>query len=63
MLKYRLSRRFPKTDVEAKQYLKEEWEKVGIEDYKKYCVHSLYDGSLLCSDPGTWWPHKTAKNC
>ena len=36
MLKYRLQRRFPKTDAEVKQYLKEEWEKITVEDYKKY---------------------------
>jgi hypothetical protein len=61
MLKYRLSRRFPKTNAEAKQYLKEGWEKVGAKDYTKYSVHSLYGGWLLRSDPGTWWPHKTPK--
>ena len=36
MLKWRLSKRFPKTDNEVKQYLREEWEKVTIDDYKKY---------------------------
>jgi len=36
MLKYRIQKRFPKTDAEVKQYLKEEWEKIGVKDYKKY---------------------------
>jgi hypothetical protein len=36
LLKYRLAKRFPKTDAEVKQYLKEEWEKIGVDDYRKY---------------------------
>jgi len=36
MLKYRLQRRFPKTNAEVKQYLEEEWEKITVKDYKKY---------------------------
>ena len=36
MLKYRIQKRFLKTDAEVKQYLKEEWEKIGVKDYKKY---------------------------
>ena len=42
MLKYRLLRRFLKTDAEVKQYLKEEWEKIGVDDYKKY-IKSMRD--------------------
>jgi hypothetical protein len=38
MLKYRLLRRFLKTDAEVKQYLKEEWEKIRVEDYRKYIL-------------------------
>ena len=36
MLKYRLQRRFLKTNAEVKQYLKEEQEKITVKDYKKY---------------------------
>jgi hypothetical protein len=42
MLKYRLGKRFPKTDAEVKQYLMEEWEKIEVDDYKKY-VKSMRD--------------------
>jgi len=36
MLKYRLGKRFPKSNAKVKQYLMEEWEKIGVNDYKKY---------------------------
>jgi hypothetical protein len=36
MLKYRLQRRFPKTNAEVRLYLQEEWQKIRVEDYKKY---------------------------
>jgi hypothetical protein len=36
MLKYRIQQRFPKTDAEVRLYLQEEWQKIGVEDYKKY---------------------------
>jgi len=42
MLKYRIQKRFPKTDVEVRQYLQEEWEKIAVEDYKKY-IKSMRD--------------------
>lgn len=35
MLKYRLRKRFPKTDAEVKQFLKE-WEKIEVADYREY---------------------------
>ena len=36
LLKYRIGKRFPKTDAEVRQYLLEEWEKLDIEDFRKY---------------------------
>ena len=36
ILKYRLAKRFLKTDKEVRQYLAEEWEKISVEDYAKY---------------------------
>jgi transposase len=36
LLKYRVGRRFPKTDTEVRQYIEEEWAKLTIEDYEKY---------------------------
>jgi hypothetical protein len=42
MLKYRLCKRFLKTDAEVKQYLVEEWEKIEVNDYKKY-IKSMRD--------------------
>ena len=36
ILKCRLQKYFPKTNVEVRQYLKEEQDKIGIKDYKKY---------------------------
>lgn len=42
LLKCRLTKRFLKTDAEVKQYLKEEWEKIEVDDYKKY-ITSMRD--------------------
>jgi transposase len=36
LLKYRIGRRFPTTDAQVEQYLVEEWEKLQLEDFKKY---------------------------
>jgi hypothetical protein len=36
ILKYRLGKRFPKTNAEVRQYLQEEWEKIEVDDYRKY---------------------------
>ena len=36
LLKYRIEKRFPKTDAEVQQYLLEEWEKLDLEDFRKY---------------------------
>ena len=36
LLKYRIGKRFPKTDAEVRQYLLEEWEKLDLEDFRKY---------------------------
>jgi len=38
LLKYRIEKRFPKTDAEVRQYLREEWDRLTIEDYKKYIL-------------------------
>ena len=42
MLKWRLAKRFLKTDVEVRQYIREEWEKLIVEDYKQY-IRSMRD--------------------
>ena len=36
LLKYRIGKRFPKTDAEVRQYLLEEWERLDLQDYMKY---------------------------
>ena len=36
LLKYRIGKRFPKTDAEVRQYLLEEWEKLDLQDFMKY---------------------------
>jgi transposase len=36
LLKYRVGKRFPKTEVEVRQYIEEEWEKLELNDFKKY---------------------------
>jgi transposase len=36
LLKYRVSKRFPHTEAELRQFMMEEWEKIGVDDYKKY---------------------------
>ena len=42
MLKYQLLRRFLKTNAKVKQYLKEEQEKIRVDNYKKY-IKSIRD--------------------
>ncbi|ORY05493.1 hypothetical protein BCR34DRAFT_590906 [Clohesyomyces aquaticus] len=42
LLKWRLAKRFPNIDAEVKQHLKEEWEKIEVNDYKKY-ITSMRD--------------------
>ena len=42
LLKWRLAKRFLKTDARVKQYLKEEWEKIEVDDYKNY-ITSMKD--------------------
>ena len=36
LLKYRIGKRFPKTDAEVRQYLLEEWDKMEVQDFMKY---------------------------
>ena len=36
LLKYQVGKRFPKTEVEVRQYIEEEWEKLELNDFKKY---------------------------
>ena len=31
-----MGKQFPKTEVEVRQYIKEEWEKLELNDFKKY---------------------------
>ncbi|KAF2195764.1 hypothetical protein K469DRAFT_699386, partial [Zopfia rhizophila CBS 207.26] len=42
LLKARIGRRFPKTDAEVRQYLLEEWDKLDLDDFRKY-VESMPD--------------------
>ena len=36
LLKYRVGKRFPKTDEEVRQYVREEWDKLELQDFHKY---------------------------
>lgn len=36
LLKYRVGKRFPKTEAEVRQYIEEEWAKLSLEDFQKY---------------------------
>jgi transposase len=36
LLKYRIGRRFPKTEVEVRCFIEEEWAKLTIQDFEKY---------------------------
>ena len=36
LLKYRIGKRFPKTEAEVQQYLLEEWQNLTVDDYMKY---------------------------
>ncbi|KAF2191444.1 hypothetical protein K469DRAFT_720455, partial [Zopfia rhizophila CBS 207.26] len=42
LLKARIGRRFLNTDVEVRQYLLEEWDKLDLDDFRKY-VESVPD--------------------
>jgi hypothetical protein len=37
-----VGKRFLKTDKEVRQYIKEEWEKLQLDDFKKY-IDQMYD--------------------
>jgi transposase len=39
LLNYRIAKRFPKTSEEVRRYTEEEWVKLEIEDFKKYCTN------------------------
>ena len=36
LLKYRIGKRFPKSEDKVRQFLLEEWEKLELDDFKKY---------------------------
>ena len=36
LLKARVGRRCPRTDAEVRQYIQEEWDRMDLEDFKKY---------------------------
>jgi transposase len=38
LLKYRIGKRFPKTDEEVQRYLSEEWDKMEVSDFQKYIL-------------------------
>jgi Transposase and inactivated derivatives len=42
LLKYRIGKRFPKTDAEVRQYLVEEWDKLELQDFIKY-IESMHE--------------------
>jgi len=46
LLKYRAGKRFPKTDKEVRRYIKEEWEKLQLDDFKKY-IDQMHDAARL----------------
>ncbi|OCL00136.1 uncharacterized protein K441DRAFT_718623 [Cenococcum geophilum 1.58] len=46
LLKYRVGKRFPKTDKEVRRYIKEEWERLQLDDFKKY-IDQMHDAARL----------------
>jgi transposase len=36
LIKYRVGKRFPKTEAEVRQYIQEEWEKITVQDFQHY---------------------------
>jgi hypothetical protein len=36
LLKYRVGKRFPKTEAEVRQFIEEEWAKLTVNDFEKY---------------------------
>jgi transposase len=51
LLKYRVGKRFPKTDKEVRQYIKEEWERLQVDDFKKYIdqMHEHCEAVILAN--------------
>jgi transposase len=39
LLKYRIGLRFPRTDKEVRGYTEEEWSRLQIDDFRRYCTN------------------------
>jgi len=57
LLKYRVGKRFPKTDEEVRQYIEEEWERLQVDDFKKYIdqMHERCEAVILANGGHTKW--------
>ena len=57
LLKYWVGKRFPKTDEEVWWYIKEEWERLQVDDFKKYIdqMHERCEAVILANGGHTKW--------
>ena len=57
LLKYQVDKQFPKTDEEVQQYIKEEWERLQVDDFKKYIdqIHERCEAVILANGGHTKW--------
>ena len=48
---------FPKTDEEVRQYIEEEWERLQVDDFKKYIdqMHERCKAVILANRGHTKW--------
>jgi transposase len=47
LLKYRVGRRFPKNEVDCRQYIEEEWDILTVDDFKHY-IESMPERVAAC---------------
>ena len=53
-----MGKQFPKTDEEVWQYIEEEWERLQVDDFKKYIdqIHERCEAVILANECHTkWW--------
>jgi hypothetical protein len=57
LLKYWVGKQFPKTDKEVRQYIEEEWERLQVDDFKKYIdqMHERCEAVILANGGHTKW--------
>ena len=57
LLKYQVSKQFPKTDEEVRQYIEEEWKRMQLGNFKKYIdqIHDHCEAVILANGGHAKW--------